>query len=154
VRAKTWASPSQPSRSSRCGQGRDHQRSEHRPAAADVQPETADELLHAGRDGGLVRVLDDDRHPQVIAPHVDGDQDRAGQQHRPGQRGDDTGQHLEFGAAVDAGAFQQLARDLVEEAAEDQHQQRLGGGRIRQDQRPPGVEEVQLLDDQEQRDQG
>jgi hypothetical protein len=111
-------------------------------------------LLDAGGDGGVLGGLDDDGGPEVVAPDVDGDQDGAGEQDGLGQRGDDFEQDPGLGAAVDAGAFEEFGGDLVEEPAEDEDEQRLRGGGVGEDQRPPGVEQVQFLDGEEQGDEG
>src|ERR1700742_282107 len=72
----------------------DHVGGEHRAGAGAADALSADELLQPGRDRVLVVVLQDDHRPQVIAPDVDRHQDRAGEDDRPGQRGDHPQQNL------------------------------------------------------------
>ncbi len=62
---------------------------------------------------------------------------------RPGHRHDDPGEHLQFGASVDAGGVRVLLRDGEEELAQQEDTEGVAE-QVRQDQRPQRAGEVQV----------
>src|SRR5947209_6268450 len=113
---------------------------------------TVDEFLrNADRDGLDQAVIQEDQRVEEFVPREGEGKERGGQYARDRQRDRDPQHCLDTGCAIDQGRFLQLARYAFEEAHEHPGAERDQEGGIREDQRPQVVEEMQLSDDESQR---
>ena len=130
------------------GYGQDAHRRLRPPLEALVGREER-EQLH--RDGVLVAAQENDRE-QELGPEEDERQKADGH-----EAGDDQGQRdaphrPEPRATIDAGRLLDIARDLVEEALHHPDDERDAEHRVDQDHPLVGVDEVQVAEDEKQRD--
>src|SRR5712692_2001149 len=131
-----------------------HKRDQHpRRKAGQVEAVRALEMQHAHgqvlevrlaqrehqRDGEIVPVVDE------LKDHDHGDDRPRQGQHQP--------ERLQETRPVDPGRVEQVLRQVLEEASEQKDVEGAGAARLRQDHSEPGVEQAEMLDQYELRDE-
>ncbi len=115
--------------------------------------ERVDERRHADRQRERVLAGQERPREEELVPGRDEREERGHRKARDRQRDDDPPERPEDAEPVDPAGFLELVRDRVEEALEHQDAERDGERRIGQDQRPRRVDEPEVGEDPEQRDQ-
>ena len=88
-----------------------------------------------------------------LVPGEDHGQQRRHRDPGKGDGQDDAQQHLPVGGAVHAARFQQILRDVAEEGVHDPDDQREVDCGVDNDQRPERIEQVQMLEDEVERNE-
>src|SRR5215213_6720980 len=113
----------------------------------------SDHQLQADRPGARSVGGREEEGPDVLVPGADGDEDGRRRDALASERQDDPNQRSETGRTIDAGRLLQVGWDAIEEPLEHPDAEGQQEGRVGQGQPEMGIEQTQIAEHDEERDE-